>query len=564
MQELNNNITTYEIPYQSGNDTGFKAGYDTGFKAGYDTGFKAAYDTGFKTGYDTGFKTGYDTGFKTGYDTGIKETSIDQPIQQEQKNKIVKPMLNSVAIMNKSGKHLKKIQMGEQIHEDDENSYDKNLCLGPIFKNIHRPRVAFGHVDTAYVNFYYIYKKPKISINLKYESDVLTIPYDINNNTKNQEINEIMKKLRKDAQYGDLESLETKTDKKIRKGYDIDLTNREIQKIIGIENELIRELEKLFSDNMKMYNIMITPYKINIYEKGDFFEPHTDSPEKNLLGTIVFHVSGDYDCMMVENTIWTKDHGNVLMFYTDVLHQVNPVKSNRQTITFKVWSRCDTTNNNEKLTENPEYRRIIKELAYRVPADENFSVLLQNGYIFDNVFVDTKTENIYQTLTHNLKGNDQTIYDIALILGYNIRFVPVIVENRTKINRHDQTFNESDSDSEAEWVDAENYTLGGQAKIKVIDTYTYSLCEGNPEEINNSLNIYSAGKKMLCALYGISKTEAKILHDKMYDLNISNIYYMGLGYKIGSHKRRNMLIGNQCTGSAKDNVYLNIMMCCYK
>ncbi len=517
--------------------------------------------------YEIEYKKGYDAGYHVGYEIAHKEKAEHEQkeLQKIQNNKKKLPIFNTVEILNKSGKHLKKIQMGEPMHEDDNVAYDKQLCLGPIFEKIDKPRIAFGELETTYLNFYHIYNKENKTINGKYTGDVLTIPYDLKNNIKKLEINKILNNLRKDAQYGDLQTLETKTDHSVRKGYDIDLTNQETQKIIEIDNELIENLEKLFCDNMKMYNIKITPYKINIYEKDDFFDPHIDSPEKNLIGTIVFHLHGDYDCMMVENTLWKKEYGNVLMFYTDVVHQVNPVKSHRQTISFKVWNKCETGNyeiKDKELTDNPEYIRIIKEISLLVPKNENFSVLLQNGYTFDNVFVDSNTENIY-SLSHNLKGNDQTLHKIAKILDYKIRFVPVIVENRTKIDRYDSTC-ASDTESEEEWFDDQNNGLGGQGKINIILTKTHALCDGNPDEINNLLNIYTAGKKMLSALYGISHTDAKILHDKLYDFNCNNIFYMGLGFKIGSHKRRNMLIGNQCTGSAKDNVYLNIMMICYK
>jgi hypothetical protein len=80
------------------------------------------------------------------------------------------------------------------------------------------------------------------------------------------------------------------------------------------------------------------PYKINIYEKGDFFKQHQDSSEPSLVATIIYHLSGDTECFVINgNVIWESDN-NVCMFYTDIQHEVRQTLCNRQTITFKVYN----------------------------------------------------------------------------------------------------------------------------------------------------------------------------------------------------------------------------------
>jgi hypothetical protein len=522
-----------------------------------------------------------------------------------------KTTLGVLEVLNKSGKRLSVIRMGKGVNEDEDEQYDRYFCLGSLFEKVNRPQIAFANIRNELL---YIVSPSKIQNNtLSDQKDIHVYTYM--NQKERQELNNILKLLRKQAQFGDILAQETRTDPTIRKGYDIDLTDPIIKQIIHFGYRIEEDLADLFSEKMKIYDVRVTPYKINIYEKGDFFNEHFDTPEKNLIGTIIIHVDGDYNCMTIENVLWDsmtlndvlweQNLGNVLMFYTDVLHKVNPVPSYRQTITFKVWSKCVSNNkefidqiqNNNEIT--PLYKEIIDEMSHRINLNENFSVLLQNGYMFDNVITvnnnydsdsESDLENVqniakrptesknnndakdsmqeftqdfmengitYNYLPNNLKGNDLLFYNIVRILGYKIRFVPVVLEQEHDINRDDYDY---PAPSKC-WIDDEKR---GLTKTRLQKPKNIG-CSGTSDEISASLSIYSAGEDMLATLYEIEKRKAMRLHSQLYDSLVgTNIYYLGLGKKIGYHHCRNLYTGNQYTGAAKYNIYLNILMVCYK
>ena len=147
------------------------------------------------------------------------------------------------------------------------------------------------------------------------------------------------------------------------------------------------------------------------------------------------------------------------------------------------------------------------------------------------------------------------------MLGYKIRFVPVVLEHRYEIDRDHYSYEHLDDST---WID-DGDSYDGVRKTE-IEYYSieHEPCKGTSDEVRKSIEIYTAGNDMLASLYEIDKNKTEKLHAHLYNSIEPSIYYMGLGYKIGSHERRGMHIGNQCTGCAKDNVYLNIMMVCYR
>ena len=543
----------------------------------------------YDEGYQAGYQEGYNAGIKTleGSNVNLHINTTPNPCY------VIKniPFFAEVDILNTTGYFLESIQMGEPIEEDCDTVYENHKCLGSIFKKNLRPIVAFGKLESYPGDDYYI-------LNLK-DSDCewnASIPYDLKNPHKKIKINEFLNKYRKDAQYGDMTTLETKTDHCVRKGYDIDLTDPDIKKQIYVPENIINELKKLFSEKMGIYAIKVTPYKFNIYEEGDFFVCHRDSPEKNLIGTIVVHIDGDYDCMIIGTSLWKSNLGHVAMFYTDVSHEITKVPNYRQSLSLKVWStntespnelipfpsllssnaglQCDKQSDNDSTSSDISKDKnlaVIKELNSLVTLGPKFSILLQSGYIHDNLFIDTneqknQNETDHTYLIQNLKGNDRTIYEVITTIGYSVRFVPIVLKDQTDVERYtNYNPHNNNSSEEDEWEENTHEFHNYSNRTKVSYGYQHHQTTGEAQDIENCLNIYTAGETMLEALYKIDNKQAKKLHSLLYDdLKYARIYYLGKGYKIGSHEKKNMHIGNQCTGSAKDNVYLNIMMFCYK
>jgi len=344
-------------------------------------------------------------------------------------------------------------------------------------------------------------------------------------------------------------------------GCDIDLCDEKNKRIVNVS--ITHRLHEIFCENMNIHNIKIVPYKINIYEKGDFFVEHVDSPEKDLLATIVVHVCGNYECMYIDEELWYDYDGDIAMFYTDVKHEIKPVANYRQTITFKVYSTPVVY----KSLDNEHHDKIVDRMIdHKFNVDEDFCVLLQNGYMFYNIGDDIG--NVY----NNLKGNDKTLYEIMKKLGYNIRFVPVVVKSSQNIDRDSRYCD----DSEHIMDEGEDHN-NGVSKVLHIGM-NKKKCTGTIDDIENEINIYTLCNEFLIMLYdikddndkdddNISKNlikKSKKKHDELYENVCALIYYLGLGTEIGELSRRNVYIGNQCTGSFIENIYLNFLMVCEK
>ena len=99
-----------------------------------------------------------------------------------------------------------------------------------------------------------------------------------------------------------MEKQKTRVDETVRKGFDICVDNENLK----VSSYLIQKIKELFVRDMGVENIEIVPYKLNIYEKGDFFAEHRDTPEDRLIATVVLHITGDYSCMEVDGKKWTE------------------------------------------------------------------------------------------------------------------------------------------------------------------------------------------------------------------------------------------------------------------
>ena len=349
---------------------------------------------------------------------------------------------------------------------------------------------------------------------------------DLNDIKKDERLHKLLETHRQKAEYGDVKKQKTVIDINIRSGYDITID----QKVIRVSETLIRKLESIFSKNTGIFNISVEPYKINIYEENDFFKEHRDSPSKNLIGTMIINIRGDSDCFEINGIKWDKLSGNVLMFYSDVLHSVTPVKGYRETMTFKVYCKTqyiynmiNNTSCGDTVSGVSGVSGVSNEslnLSKKISFDKPIGILLQNGYNYMNM---NKNNIIY-------KGIDRCLVISLTELGINFEIQPVIVKNEKIITKYSNEYYEEDLVRKY-FIDVEE-----------------STCEGYKEEIAN------------ITVFNISDKLKKMINTDVNEISELPIYYLGNGYCIGEIKHNNMFIGNQYSGEAIENIYLNMLL----
>jgi predicted 2-oxoglutarate/Fe(II)-dependent dioxygenase YbiX len=83
------------------------------------------------------------------------------------------------------------------------------------------------------------------------------------------------------AAFGDLDMGENRVDKDVRSAL-------EISDFSFSSSEVLPHIQSHVEDHLMHKNLTFKPYKINIYQEGDFFKPHVDSPtDGSMLGTLV-------------------------------------------------------------------------------------------------------------------------------------------------------------------------------------------------------------------------------------------------------------------------------------
>lgn len=298
-----------------------------------------------------------------------------------------------------------------------------------------------------------------------------------------QEIQKLIKRAQK-AQFGNVASGETLTDDKVRKGLDINVSNMGLydflhsRYICCLLGSIVHK--HLFPNT---YRFQIKPYKINIYQDGDFFAPHKDSPiPSSLLATIVMllpteHEGGDLVFIHDSQTISLKKHPHSNMmqlaaFMTDITHTVLPVtKGVRITLSFKVMMADKEYNYIDSLLLD-NIQTITSSLNTNkkvVALDEDedpFGIVLSHSYTWDNLTPET------------LKGKDRMIYEYYLGLGgvARIDLWPVVIQ-------------ESTDGSRKEIYDNQVYL----ARKQDVDNATQLFKSGNDISLSqkNSFNPYS-------------------------------------------------------------------------
>lgn len=261
-----------------------------------------------------------------------------------------------------------------------------------------------------------------------------------------------------------------------------------------------------------MNNVEIVPYKINIYQRGDFFKAHRDSPAKNLIATIVVRIEGEKGVFKVDSSEWEENYTEDLdfcIFFTDVLHEVTPVNKYRETLTFTVFKKESPLETRENLSKEAQ------QFAQRIDLGKPFGVLLQNGY----TYLDITDQQV------PFKGLDEKLVVALRELGVKFKLFPVIVKDELRFNEPELF----------KWRSSE---------IRTHDEYN-----GMSDEISN-LYIYNLSQKLV-ELLEMKETPL---------IGCRDVYYLGMGYKVGERTQTDLYIGNQYDGTSIENIYLNVML----
>jgi hypothetical protein len=144
------------------------------------------------------------------------------------------------------------------------------------------------------------------------------------------------------AGFGDVKELKTSYDPSIRIGKEITSDKFEVDPLM-----LKRFQESWEESNMIPKKTKLKPHKINFYGPNSFFSWHKDTPDTEMLGTVIvgLYDSSNDDAKLEVATSkdkissWNRSSlGNWCMFYTDLPHQVTRVTSGlRVTLSFKVF-----------------------------------------------------------------------------------------------------------------------------------------------------------------------------------------------------------------------------------
>jgi hypothetical protein len=225
--------------------------------------------------------------------------------------------------------------------------------------------------------------------------------------------------------YGDAVTLETKVDELVRKARDyyFDDPSKPGTGHFTCNKEMIDEVAQswcyqMYPGESAMDAIRVVPYKINCYGPDGMFAEHKDTPDLNLIGTVVLCLAEDGK--NVANTphlmAWAGKErfsmqsaaNSACCFFTDVTHKVQATGNYRATLSFKVY------------LDKPDYARerlpelLLAEARKALPADCTVGFLLSHKYSHSS---------------SALKGHDAMFHTVLEQCGLykSIEVVPVLV-----------------------------------------------------------------------------------------------------------------------------------------
>ncbi len=244
--------------------------------------------------------------------------------------------------------------------------------------------------------------------------------------------------------YGNAETQTTEVDETVRKAKDTD--------DFAVPDALTDDLVRFWMTRVNDDTVHVVPYKVNVYGPGDFFKRHLDTPDADLIGTIVVGLPSlaglvlgpDADAGSVTRDDWDDDdedrvfvsaparfdHWEAVAFFTSVPHAVVPVEAFRATIAFKVFKGC------ARPDPGPG---VLRPCCVPRPDPVPHAIAIGRWFAllpdaFGIVFAHPYNTDV------NLRGIDQEIYTFLARGGCFVEQIPVVVD--AEIYRNDDTSND--------------------------------------------------------------------------------------------------------------------------
>jgi len=458
--------------------------------------------------------------------------------------------LNEYRLLMKTGTHIDTIYTKGSFNDELCVTNKPHKCIGDIFSDQNNAtRYYFDTFDDEYQSFYKVINPNKTEMDKYGQKKKYLYRYSaVRSNIDNiEKIKTALSPFKKVAEFGDIATQQTRIDENIRKGFDVVIDQN------NVVTDITDTLREIFYEKTGIRNIKVEPYKINIYEKGDFFAEHRDSPSRDLIATIVVHIDGEYDSMVIDGKTWRSTDGNILIFYSDVLHEIKPVTNYRETMTFKVFITKTLSDviapesYGSKMIFSPGIGDTAQKIAKRINISKQFGILLQNGYTYLDIEEYSDSGSDADSDVRTLKGVDNDIVNAIKELGFTYRFVPVIVKDVEMVNKYSNYYSNS-SDSEADSESEDMKSTDEHVKTRFNPSRKEPSYEGFPDEIDN-LSIYNICPELREKIRNSSDEVASI-----------PVYYLGKGFRVGERTRRNVYIGNQYSGHIEENIYLNVLL----
>lgn len=425
--------------------------------------------------------------------------------------------VNNINEVLEPGTSICTIQYQDIPGEDESDIYHRsppNVLLNNIFEIDETNQRFFVIPNVNQIIGYPLYISVK---NISTKKETISKVMDGYNDISS--IMEIINLMKKPAEFGDLLQQKTRTDDNVRKGFDIPF-GVEVNGHIMSNKYDLKNLETLFMEKTGYLNIKIVPYKFNIYEEGDFFAEHRDSPEKNLIATIIYVISGKGGSFYLNGQNIESSKDTLIFFYPEIPHEVKDVSVKRITMTFKVFTLSEVH------IPNPNISMIASNLSKRIKIGD--AILLNGGYSF-----------FQEEIPFVPKGLDKTLFDALKELDYDYELRPVIVENVIQYS-NEGYFDENGKSKIFTPSDIPN------------DRTHFSTGLINKEDDGDDNTIYkiviSNVNEKLSKFFGLGD-----------GIRPTNVLYMGLGFKVGEGKHLNPFIGNQHNGFVLSNFYYNLI-----
>ena len=162
---------------------------------------------------------------------------------------------------------------------------------------------------------------------------------------------ELYKDFATDSMYGDMQKVDTVLDPAVRRSRELVFQSEEKAKDeVGtwtFDCAFLADLELAWREHMDLFPVVVKPHKLVMYAEGDFFLEHRDTPEPQLVGSIVVGLldtseNGGLVLDRNEDSTHSSEFGRYWFFRPDVLHEVRPIVGGaRCVMTFKVFAKLD-------------------------------------------------------------------------------------------------------------------------------------------------------------------------------------------------------------------------------